>query len=91
MTLDELDFKYKLGFHNLNKNTKNSTNLELSGTLIFFPSCWAPMIDESSSTEPLLTCKNYKAHIRKLQNKIKLHVRSIWIMMSRLTSTVKSI
>jgi hypothetical protein len=39
--------------------------LELSGTFIFFPSCWAPMIDESSSTEPLLIRRNCSEPIRE--------------------------
>uniref|UniRef100_A0A2P2LXP5 Uncharacterized protein MANES_15G095600 n=1 Tax=Rhizophora mucronata TaxID=61149 RepID=A0A2P2LXP5_RHIMU len=32
----------------------NSLSLELRGTFTFFPSCWTPMIDASSSTEPSL-------------------------------------
>lgn len=53
--------------HNMGsaKGYMRQVHLELSGTFIFFPSCCcAPIIDASSSTEPLLIRRNCMDAIR---------------------------
>lgn len=54
-------------YHMRMYNQPNVVYLELSGTLIFFPSCWALITEASTSTEPLLICKicnkNYQRSI----------------------------
>lgn len=52
-----------LALHN-NAIKKKVNHLELSGTFIFLPSCWTPMTDASSSTAPLLICRNCTETIR---------------------------